>query len=49
MNTTFFRELYHQHIITFNGCKEFPDKTIDEKGITKNNINDFLNSFYINI
>ena len=45
LNTDFYKELYHKHFITFNGCKELPDITRGEKGITKNNIDDFINSF----
>lgn len=35
--TNFFIELYKSHINTFNGCYEYPG--------TKNNINDFIQSF----
>ena len=45
LNTDFFKELYHKHFVTFNGCKELPDNTIGEIGIAKNNIDDFINSF----
>ena len=36
-HTNFFIELYKSHINTFNGCYEYPG--------TKNNINDFIQSF----
>ncbi len=45
LKTDFFKELYHKHFITFNNCKEYPDLTRGEKGLTKNNINDFIKSF----
>ncbi len=37
INTNFHIELYHNHIITFNNCWEYPG--------TKKNINDFYKSF----
>jgi hypothetical protein len=46
LNTHFFRDLYENHMITFNGCKELPDSTIDGCGITKNNIHDFFKDFH---
>ena len=45
LKTDFFKELYHKHLLTFNGCREYPDKTKNEIGIAKENINDFINSF----
>ena len=45
LKTDFFKELYHKHLLTFNGCREYPDKTKNEVGIAKENINDFINSF----
>ena len=47
LETDFFKEMYHKHLITFNGCKEFPDTTLGERGLSKTNINAFINSFKI--
>lgn len=45
LNTKFFKDLYHNHIITFNNCKEFPDTTRDETSISKLGIKDFFDTF----
>ena len=45
LKTDFFKELYHKHLITFNGCNEFPDRTVGETGLSKTNIYIFLNTF----
>ena len=45
IKTDFFKNLYHSHILTFNNCIEFADLTKNEKGNSKNNINDFVLSF----
>ena len=45
LKTDFFKELYINHLITFNGCKELPDTSRGESGIAKNNVNDFIISF----
>ena len=45
LNTNFFKELYHNHIITFNNCKELPDTTRQETGISKLCIKDYFDSF----
>jgi len=37
LNTNYFKELYHKHIITFNNCWEYPG--------TKTSIEDFYNNF----
>ena len=37
VNTLFYRELYHKHLITFNNCYEYPG--------TKKGIEDFYKSF----
>ena len=42
--TNFFKELYHKHLITFNGCKELPDTSCGETSISKSCIEDFYNS-----
>ena len=45
LETDFFKELYHKHLITFNGCNEFPDRTVGETGLSKTKIDIFLNTF----
>lgn len=44
INSDFFKELYHKHLITFNNCFEFPDKSLPNQK-EKKNIDDFINSF----
>ena len=45
-NTDFYKNLYHAHLNTFNGCYELPDSTNVELGVAKKNINDFLDAFH---
>ena len=45
LETDFFKDLYHKHLITFNGCNEFPDRTVGETGLSKTRIDIFLNLF----
>lgn len=47
LETCFYKELYHKHLITFNNCSEFPDTTIGERGISKKNFEAFINTFHI--
>lgn len=42
--TNFFVEMYHKHLLTFNGCLEFADPTV-MKSSEKTNIQDFINHF----
>ena len=44
INSTFFQELYHKHILVFNNCWECSDPLIGDKK-TKKGINEFLQSF----
>jgi len=43
-NTNFFKELYHEHIKTFNNCYELPDPTMNES-VKKETIEDFFICF----
>tara|TARA_B110001452_G_C15241431_1_gene429863 strand:+ start:2168 stop:3406 length:1239 start_codon:yes stop_codon:yes gene_type:complete len=45
IKSDFYKELYHKHLITFNGCYELPDSTIPNCGITKSCIEDYLKAF----
>ena len=44
INTNFYRDLYHNHIITFNNCNELPDSENPNQN-PKKNIDDFFESF----
>ena len=44
LNTDFFKDLYHNHIITFNNCNELPDSENPNQK-AKKNIEDFYESF----
>ena len=44
INSKFFVELYHKHLITFNNCYELPDINLPDQK-PKKNIDDFINSF----
>lgn len=41
----FFKELYHQHILTFNNCFEAADPTVPNSIVTKTKIGDFFKEF----
>ena len=45
LNTEFFKKLYHNHLITFNNCKELPDTSRGENNISKSDIEDFYKNF----
>ena len=44
IKSSFFKELYHKHLITFNNCYELPDLHSKEQ-IDKTNIETFINNF----
>ena len=45
LTTNFFKELYHQHLVTFNNCTELPDLTRGETAISKSGIEDYYKNF----
>ena len=47
ISSLFFKELYHKHVETFNGCYEKPDHTIGDGLVHKKNIDDFFKAFNI--
>jgi hypothetical protein len=45
LQTNFFKQLYHNHLITFNSCIELPATTVGEQSIAKTNITVFMDTF----